>query len=165
MTSTCCGSGLWMILLDEKFVPVPLTGVTVKASTTNMLAVVQVEQSYVNAEDEPIEVVNKFPLDEGLFFKRFPPYFTFHKNVYSYFSILGASVWKFSAKVDGRQIQDVVKETVEAEADYDEALRSGKSAFMMQEKLADVFMVSSLKYFALTQWAGMALNKLRKLYW
>jgi len=82
-----------------------------------------------------------------------------------FFSILGASVWKFSVEVDGRQIQDVVKETVEAEADYNEALRSGKSAFMMQEKLADVFMVGSLKYFALTQWAGMALNKLRKLYW
>ena len=62
-----------------------------------------------------------------------------------FFSILGASVWKFSAEVDGRQIQGVVKETAEAEADYDEALRSGKSAFMMQEKLPDVFMVSNLK--------------------
>jgi len=77
MTSTCCGNGLWMVLSDEKFAPVPLTGVSVKVSITNLVAVVQVEQSYRNIENEAIEVVYSFPLDEGLFFKIFPLYFYF----------------------------------------------------------------------------------------
>ena len=36
-------------------------------------------------------------------------------------------------------IEGVVKETVEAQEDYDEAIRSGRSAFMMEETLPDVF--------------------------
>jgi len=66
MTSTWCGNGLWMILSDEKFAPVPLTKVSVKASITNLLAVVHVKQTFKNVENQPIEAVYKFPLDKGL---------------------------------------------------------------------------------------------------
>ena len=82
------------------------------------------------------------------FFKIFPHNLTFFKyDAHSLFYKLGASVWKFSAEVDGRKIQGVVKEVVEAEADYDEAIRSGQSVFMMQEKPSNIFMVSSFHYF------------------
>jgi von Willebrand factor A domain-containing protein 5 len=36
-------------------------------------------------------------------------------------------------------IEGVVKETEEAKEDYDQAIRSGRSAFMMEETLPDVF--------------------------
>jgi len=46
--------------------------------------------------------------------------------------------------VDGRTIQGVVKETEEAKTDYDEAIRSGHTAFLVEEKLPDVFKVGNM---------------------
>ena len=75
MTSSGGGSGLWM--MGEAFAPVPLTGVSVKASITNLVAKVQVEQSYMNVKSQPIDAVYKFLLDEGLFFQNFSPQLNF----------------------------------------------------------------------------------------
>ena len=50
----------------------------------------------------------------------------------------------FTAEVDGRTIQGVVKETEEAQTDYDEAIRSGHTAFLVEEKLPDVFKVGEM---------------------
>lgn len=58
--------------------------------------------------------------------------------------IIGASVSQFTAEVDGRVIQGVVKETEEARHDYQTALQSGQSAFLLEEKLPDVFKVNFL---------------------
>ena len=55
--------------------------------------------------------------------------------------ILGAGVCKFTAEVDGRLIEGVVKETEEARVDYEQAIQSGHSAFLVEEKLPDVFKV------------------------
>ena len=55
----------------------------------------------------------------------------------------GAGVCKFTAEVDGRVIEGVVKEKAEAKTDYDEALKSGHSAFLVEEKLPDVFKVDN----------------------
>ena len=48
---------------------------------------------------------------------------------------------KFTAEVDGRLIEGVVKETEEARVDYEQAIQSGHSAFLVEEKLPDVFKV------------------------
>ena len=56
-----------MKLSEEKFAPVPLTAVSVKVSVINLVAEVQVEQSYLNEAPHPIEVVYKFPLTEGIY--------------------------------------------------------------------------------------------------
>ena len=48
---------------------------------------------------------------------------------------------KFTAEVDGRNIEGVVKETEEARTDYEQAIQSGHSAFLVEEKLPDVFKV------------------------
>jgi len=45
--------------------PVPLTGVSVKVRIVDLVAEVDIEQRYVNRENQPIEAVYKFPLDEG----------------------------------------------------------------------------------------------------
>lgn len=46
--------------------PVPLTGVSVHVKIVDLVAQVDVEQHYCNREDQPVEAVYKFPLDEGI---------------------------------------------------------------------------------------------------
>ncbi len=46
--------------------------------------------------------------------------------------------------MDGRIIQGVVKETEKANTDYKEAIRSGHTAFFVEEKLPDVFKVGNV---------------------
>lgn len=48
---------------------------------------------------------------------------------------------KFIAEIDGRVIEGVVKETKEAQEDYQQAIQSGQTAFLLEEKLPDVFKV------------------------
>lgn len=55
---------------------------------------------------------------------------------------------RFRATVEDREIEGVVKETEQAQADYDDAIRTGHTAFLVEEKLDDVFKVSS----ALIDW-------------
>ena len=50
----------------------------------------------------------------------------------------------FMAEMDGRIIKGVVKETKQAKEDYEDAIATGYSAFLLEEKLADVFKVLSL---------------------
>ncbi|XP_046649139.1 von Willebrand factor A domain-containing protein 5A-like [Daphnia pulicaria] len=109
----CCG--LIIERAERESIPVPLIGVSVQARIVDLVAEVTIEQRYVNKENQPIEAVYLFPLDEG------------------------AGVSKFTAEVDGRVIEGVVKETEQAKTDYDEAIKSGHSAFLVEEKLPDVF--------------------------
>ena len=46
-------------------IPVPLNGVSVEAHIVDLVAQVTIEQRYVNKENQPIEAVYLFPLDEG----------------------------------------------------------------------------------------------------
>ena len=50
---------------------------------------------------------------------------------------------KFTAEVDGRIIEGVVKETNEAKEDYRKAIKTGRSAFLVEETLPDVFKVNT----------------------
>ncbi len=61
-----CGFGLWQTLSEENFAPVTLTAVSVSGSIIDLMAEVQVEQTYFNEETHPIEAVFKFPLTEGM---------------------------------------------------------------------------------------------------
>jgi hypothetical protein len=61
-----CRSGLFAEIQGEQ-VSVPLTGVSVRANIIDLVAEVSIEQRYVNKENNPIEAVYKFPLDEGKF--------------------------------------------------------------------------------------------------
>ena len=61
-----CRSGLVAETYGQE-VSVPLTGVSVQANIIDLVAEVSIEQRYVNKENNPIEAVYKFPLDEGKF--------------------------------------------------------------------------------------------------
>jgi len=54
-------------------------------------------------------------------------------------------MFKFSAEINGREMTSKVKEAVDQETDYDEAVRRDPSVSMMQEKLSNVFMVTVVK--------------------
>lgn len=97
---------------------VSLTGVSVEADISNLCARVVVAQRYVNTEDEPIEAVYLFPLDEG------------------------AAVCGFEALVDGTRIVGEVKPREEAFEAYDDAMARGDGAFLLDEERPDVFQAS-----------------------
>lgn len=58
---------MWSKILEGKFAPVPLAEVFVKVSIVNLLAEINVEQIYINQESNPIKVVYKLPLTEGMY--------------------------------------------------------------------------------------------------
>ena len=62
--ATSTRAGLF-VPTDRGQVPVPLVGVTVDAEVHGFCAKVVVSHRYVNREDQPIEAVYLFPLDES----------------------------------------------------------------------------------------------------
>ncbi|XP_065572265.1 von Willebrand factor A domain-containing protein 5A-like [Artemia franciscana] len=110
---------------NENEYPVPLTGVKVHVKIVDVLAEVEVVQTYKNLEMQPIEAIYKFPVDEG------------------------SAVYYFSASFENREILGIVKEIEEAKKNYEEALESKQSAFLLEEKLPDVFKVVHFSFFYL----------------
>jgi Ca-activated chloride channel homolog len=98
--------------------PVPLEGVSAKATIRDFAVLVSLSQRYRNRETQPIEAVYKFPLDEG------------------------AAVCAFEATIDGRRIVGRVEEREKAFKAYDEAMSDGHGAYLLEEERADVFTAS-----------------------
>lgn len=66
MTSaTKTGFGLWVALPDGFVCPVPLTSVSIKASIIDLVAEVEIIQSYKNDGIEATEAIYKFPINKG----------------------------------------------------------------------------------------------------
>jgi hypothetical protein len=105
-------------LFSRAQIPVPLTGVSVEADISNLCARVSVAQRFVNQQDQPIEAVYVFPLDEG------------------------AAVCGFEAVIDGTLVVGEVKEREEAFRAYDEAMERGDGAYLLDEERPDVFQAS-----------------------
>ena len=53
-----------------------------------------------------------------------------------------AAVCSFEAVIDGKAIAGVVKENEEAKEIYDDAIASGKGAYLLESIAPDVFQVS-----------------------
>jgi Ca-activated chloride channel family protein len=105
-------------LLSGAGARVPLVGVTARAEIRDYACRVVLSQRYRNDEDQPIEAVYKFPLDEG------------------------AAVCGFEVEIDGRVITGRVEEREKAFEAYDEALQAGHGAYLLDEERADVFTAS-----------------------
>jgi Ca-activated chloride channel family protein len=105
-------------LTSREGAPVPLVGVTVEAEIRDYACRVVVSQRFRNDEDQPIEAVYKFALDEG------------------------AAVCGFEAEVDGRHVAGRVEEREKAFETYDDALAAGHGAYLLDEERPDVFTVS-----------------------
>ena len=73
---------------------------------------------YVNDSTDPVEVMFRFPLEQS-------------------HAVVG-----LTAIIDGRRIKAQIKEKEEARAAYDDAIASGQSAALGEEKSGDVFSIS-----------------------
>ncbi|XP_061434260.1 von Willebrand factor A domain-containing protein 5A-like isoform X2 [Lethenteron reissneri] len=94
---------------------VPLKAVSVEVSVQGFVASVRATLSYLNAEAFPVEASFLFPLDDD------------------------SAVHAFSASLNGRHIDAVIKEKEKAKEEYDDAMSSGHTAFLLSEDRGDVF--------------------------
>ena len=98
--------------------PVPLAHVAIRAEIRGAQATVTCVQQYRNQEQQPIEAVYVFPLDEG------------------------AAVCGFAAVVGDVRYEAEVKPRDSAFAAYDDAMAEGHGAFLLDEERSDVFTAS-----------------------
>ena len=96
-------------------VPVPLRKVHLNVKIVDFVAEVSIVQNYVNAESNPIEVQYSYPVEES------------------------AAIIGFEATIDGTEIEAIVKDKQEAKAEYDQAMRQGNSAILLDETAPDIF--------------------------
>src|SRR4026208_1597206 len=98
--------------------PVPLEGVSVKACIKNFCARVEITQRYRNTESHPIEAVYVFPLEEG------------------------ASVCGFEARIGDIRVVGKVEDRGKPFEAYNEAIRFGHGAYLLDQERPDVFTAS-----------------------
>ncbi|KAI8515623.1 von Willebrand factor A domain-containing protein 5A [Branchiostoma belcheri] len=99
---------------------VPLKEINVQVDIIGYVSNVTSSLEYRNEEDNPIEAVFVFPLDES------------------------SAVYKFEALIEGRRVIGKVKEKQKAREEYDDAIASGEGAFLLEEddRAGDVFKCS-----------------------
>lgn len=99
---------------------VPLESIKIQVEVQGFTAHVLATMKYTNKDENPIEAIYIFPLDEQ------------------------AAVCGFQATIDGRTIVAEVQEKQEARDTYDDAISSGQSAFLLEEsdESSDIFQIS-----------------------
>ncbi|MBK8229179.1 MAG: VWA domain-containing protein [Candidatus Eisenbacteria bacterium] len=97
---------------------VPLTAVRVRARLADLAARVEVTQEYENHESVPIEAVYIFPLDEQ------------------------SAVCAFAVVIDGRRIEGQVLPRDKAFDLYDDSIRDGHGAFLLDQERPNIFTAS-----------------------
>ena len=98
--------------------PLPLKDVAVEAEIRGYVLGLQSTLKYENASTDPLEVVFRFPLEQS-------------------HAVVG-----LTAVIDGRKIRADLKEKEEARMQYDDAIASGQTAALGEEKSGDIFSVS-----------------------
>jgi len=99
---------------------VPLKQVSIEASIQSFAADVTIKQVFRNDETTPVEAVYCFPIEEQ------------------------AAVYAFVARIDDREIVAELKEKEEAQKEYNDALRQGHGAYLLEqdEKSQDNFVIN-----------------------
>uniref|UniRef100_A0A8C4RR99 Poly [ADP-ribose] polymerase n=1 Tax=Erpetoichthys calabaricus TaxID=27687 RepID=A0A8C4RR99_ERPCA len=105
-------------LQDSSGNQIPLESVHIKGRMVDLLAQVVVFQTYTNHSSTPIEAKYVFPLDET------------------------AAVCGFEAFINGKHVIGEVKEKEEARQEYQQAIREGHGAYLMDQDAPDVFTIS-----------------------
>ena len=112
---SCARVGLFVVGKDTQ---VPLKDVSVDAHINGFLVGLTSVLKYSNVGADPIEVVFRFPLEESF------------------------AVVALEAVIDGRKVKAIVREKEEARQMYSDAIASGHSAALAEEKTADIFSIS-----------------------
>lgn len=97
---------------------VPLKSCRVKAEVHGYVVGLNSTLKYVNDNDTPVEVLFRFPVDQS-------------------YAVVG-----MEAVIAGRRIKAEIKKKAEAKQDYDNAIASGYTAALAEEKSGDIFSVS-----------------------
>lgn len=97
--------------------PLPLTGVSIEASVSDLIAHVSMRQTFRNPYRNCIEATYTFPLAPG------------------------GAVSSFTLKVGNRVVKGVVQERQQARHNYQQAIQQGKRAAMLEQERDDVFTV------------------------
>ena len=100
--------------------PVPLESIRINAAVRGFTARIQANMQYSNTNDNPVEAMFVFPVEDK------------------------AAVCGFEATIDGKTIVAEVREKQEARDMYDDAISSGHSAFLLENKdeSSDIFVIS-----------------------
>ena len=108
----------WGLLVAGKRAPLPLKAVFVQAHVKGYVLGLVSTLKYSNDSSDPVEVLFRFPIEQS------------------------QAVVGLTAVIDGRKIKAQVREKGEARAAYDDAIASGQSAALGEEKSGDVFSIS-----------------------
>ncbi|XP_056403254.1 von Willebrand factor A domain-containing protein 5A-like isoform X2 [Hyla sarda] len=108
----CCG----LIVVGSKQ-PVPLKGISVDIQVKGFVADVSATLKYKNEEEKAVEAIFVFPMDQD------------------------SAVYTFEATLEGKTIVADLQEKKQAHKTYDEAIKQGQQAFLLEEdeSSADVF--------------------------
>lgn len=105
-------------LFTESGKRVPLKAVDVAATVVGLVADVTIIHVYENEiQENAVEVLYKFPIDDA------------------------AAVYSFQADVDGEIVVGVLKEKTAAQSEYQQAIKNGKFASIVDDKGTDVFQI------------------------
>ena len=104
--------------MTGKRAPLPLKAVSVQAHVKGYVLGLVSTLKYSNDSSDPIEVLFRFPVEQS------------------------QAVVGLTAVIDGCKIKAQVREKGEARAAYDDAIASGQSAALGEEKSGDVFSIS-----------------------
>ena len=97
---------------------IPLKGVRISGDICGLHGELSVEQLYVNEENEDLEIIYTFPMPDR------------------------AAISEFSARVGDRIVRSEIREKEEAFNLYDQWLRKGDSAFLLEQFRPNIFQVS-----------------------
>ncbi|XP_066458796.1 von Willebrand factor A domain-containing protein 5A-like isoform X2 [Eleutherodactylus coqui] len=113
---SCCPPCCGLVVVESKK-PVPLKGISVDVQVKGFVADVSATLKYKNEEEKALEAIFVFPMDED------------------------SAVYTFEATVGGKTIVADLQEKKEAHKTYDEAIKQGQQAFLLEEdeSSADVF--------------------------
>ncbi|XP_053556966.1 von Willebrand factor A domain-containing protein 5A [Bombina bombina] len=113
--TVCCGL---IIVCSKK--PVPLRGISVDVQVKGFVADVTATLKYKNVEEQAVEAVFVFPMDED------------------------SAVYNFVATVQGKRIIADLQEKKQAHKTYDDAISQGQEAFLLEEdeSSSDIFSCS-----------------------
>ena len=106
------------LLIAGKNTKVPLREVTVKAQLRGYLVGLNSTLKYSNDSSDPVEVVFRFPVEES-------------------YAVVG-----LEARIGGKRIKAEIREKEEAKQMYDDAMASGLTAALAEEKSGDIFSIS-----------------------
>jgi len=106
------------LLMAGKHTALPLKEVSVQAQVKGYVLGLFSTLKYSNDSSDPVEVLFRFPVEQS------------------------QAVVGLTAIIDGRKIKAQLREKEEARAAYDDAIASGQSAALGEEKSGDVFSIS-----------------------